>query len=514
MFNVPSLSAQQFLSISQRDLANLFAYVCLKDPYTQTLNNSVILVPCGCSFSHSTVSEIFGNAQDLLEHPRRCLNTLCLSPVISYIPNYSLRHMERLIYQIQTHVATIWPVITPVIAQQLALEVPEGDVDPFSFPVGKGGRFECSEPWHVVKDISMTCRKMTFKSVSMDSLLMTIDVIGLRGGRTHISLRCRDSQEQTFENYLTHLQILDDDHYPGFFVAKQPHELKWVLRILANYHSLPESQFAFLRLLVEREGFWPSVEQHMRDGPQGLPPAEQVAAVAAVPLLSQQEVESALGSMLEPITMQNIKEAVALIPCGHSLSHSTALMLFGAAEQGWQTVRGRCSICHYIVINYIPNYSLRHLERCIQRMQISATVITQQILEDVLPPLPFPGLGAHFECSTPWSFTSGSFSKFCKEMRFNSRTPGSLLQSVSVFGKHDGGIEIAFTWDESHEQVVRDYLASLGFGSSVYRGLFIAELPHELDWALRFLINNNVFPEQDREFLTRLVESREWPSAE
>lgn len=240
-----------------------------------------------------------------------------------------------------------------------------------------------------------------------------------------------------------------------------------------------------------------------------------------------QEVETYSRNMEDPVAYQPLKDAVVLVPCGHSLSKEIA-------EEIFKKMSVQCPECRQSFFMYVPNFTVRRMEAQAHKI---ATMIANPLVNPLKQPptekpkplLPFPGNKASFMYmpSPPWrgqdlnrtpliriircqngpheSLWSSTASG--KQITFNSQTPHSFLKMVTVHYHHNGTLIIAITCRPCHIETFRTFLfqSNMLKASYHFNGCFSASRPCEHHFALRFLEENNTFPSNAFPYLRQLV---------
>lgn len=115
---------------------------------SETVNNEVLLVPCGHSLSSSIAEQSFHKAPKNMHRVIGKCQT-CKSNVLTYLPNYGLRDASGILDQIQAR----------VVSALSAVDAPQQVPDRPSIEA-----IVRKDPWHI-------CRMMTFQSTTPDSFL-------------------------------------------------------------------------------------------------------------------------------------------------------------------------------------------------------------------------------------------------------------------------------------------------------------------------------------------------------
>lgn len=243
--------------------------------------------------------------------------------------------------------------------------------------------------------------------------------------------------------------------------------------------------------------------------------------MANVSLLSSpQQVANLLKEMEDPITLTTFDNPVTL-NCGHNLSLGSAKDIFGIMQKTLQVERpGGCPICRQRIVSYAPNCALRNLIAQIQ--EGAATVlplVAQQMAEQPLPVLPFPGIEAKFVCSLGWKARTNDLDiSLIRKMVFNSVVCNSFLNRVIVYGDLNDNVSIVFECNKYRvmSDAFKDYFSKLGLSNVDYLKLSCSvSRPHELNWALHFLMANNKFSDEpETAFLQRLLTEKKWRHVE
>lgn len=244
-----------------------------------------------------------------------------------------------------------------------------------------------------------------------------------------------------------------------------------------------------------------------------------------------QSVENFLKEIEDPVTLAPYVNAVTLVTLGggfcHNLGEETALTLFGAMRDSQVERPGKCPVCRKHVVSYGPNHTLRNL---ISQIQMGAATIlpqvAQRMAEEPLSQIPFIGKKASLACCGLWGkWTDGQNASITRKIEFRSVTPNSFLDRMTIYGLVDNSINVVFKFKTSpsitlnrNKEVFANYISKLGLLKVDSSELScVASLPRELDWALKFLTEDNGFCEEDQQelpFVRRLLQDKQWQAAE
>lgn len=236
------------------------------------------------------------------------------------------------------------------------------------------------------------------------------------------------------------------------------------------------------------------------------------------------QIEQSLRTIKDLFDMHITHKAVILAPCGHSIKESTAQRLYGSPYQMLLNGHGNCPTCFLYVITYVPDCTLRKLEKLRmhalnkmnthKRSNAYKHSLPRSILTTILPKLPFPGIGAHLECFSPWSaLDCDPQTSIKRAMTFYSHAHVSFLTKAVVYGDCNGKVSVALTCRESQVETFHRYLCHLGVlkASDCFKGTFCAHRSAELNWAHDFLIKHHTFSNQrDLTLLERLLHDKRW----
>lgn len=238
-----------------------------------------------------------------------------------------------------------------------------------------------------------------------------------------------------------------------------------------------------------------------------------------IPNFTLRNMEDSLRQIQDLFTLNPLRNAVALVPCGDSLSKDTAQHLYGHAKEMGVERPGECIACNRQVFSYVPNKTLRNIELLSRQILLESSLFQPNVLTQAskrLPKLPFPGKGAHFDCLYPWGLLASEPNGFVQNsITFQSFTPDAFLTKASVYEDRDGCLFASVTCQGTHIQTFRTYLMNLGVmkDCECFRGVFYARLPHELDWLLHFLTQHNTFSDRHAHaLLIYLLKTKKSPS--
>lgn len=109
-----------------------------------------------------------------------------------------------------------------------------------------------------------------------------------------------------------------------------------------------------------------------------------------------------------------------------------------------------------------------------------------------------------------------AFNKKSRRTRLDSAiTPNSFLKTIELLEYEDGDVQICLQCRPTQKGAFQEYLSILGFSTERNSpNEFIARTPRELQWALRFIADNNDIPEKQHLLFTQKIETRKRPFPE
>ena len=223
--------------------------------------------------------------------------------------------------------------------------------------------------------------------------------------------------------------------------------------------------------------------------------------VTYVPNHTLRYLEESLRQIQDLFTLNPLKEEVLLLPCGESVSEITARYYYGTPEEMRDQPPKACLTCLRLIVTYVPNQTLRELEKLISKVNQNKHLLLRPLLahratKEPFPTLPFPGKKALFDCLYAWGQpVNHPDGPVCNMMTFHSFTEDSFLMKAAVYEDKKGHRFVSITCRDAHIETFRRYLVTLGALENIdcFRGTFYAHLPHERTWALHFLTGHNTF---------------------
>lgn len=230
------------------------------------------------------------------------------------------------------------------------------------------------------------------------------------------------------------------------------------------------------------------------------------------PLLSsaQQNLENLKINMQDSVSLEDFDNPMVLTGCGHSFSLSTIQTLLANVKHG----KGSCPTCRSPIIGYVPNHSLRQVQEVATPV---LPLVAKQIAEGALPDLPFPGEPTAFMRGRAWNtYHDDENISLIRKISIMPRRLPSLLGHVNIYGDSQDNVSIVINFVDIKKETFKNYFSRLGLINVDYADYSCtATQPRELDWALRFLTENNTFdPKCNLPLITELLRKKHWRHVE
>lgn len=209
------------------------------------------------------------------------------------------------------------------------------------------------------------------------------------------------------------------------------------------------------------------------------------------------KVNNFWDSLLCPVQMNPLTEAVALFPCCHKVNEIAAKRLFGSVVNDRCELKTPCVVCRETVTSYYPDPIMRGaVSFFLGEVPEKSKVLEQEPIQE--NDLPYPGKPATFEQ------VRITHSRLCRKMNFESTTPDSLLESFDLFGYKNGSIAILVTFAERDLDAFRTYIRAHQIVSKCEDGWLIIQNPKDLEKFFQILSRNNVIPDDYLEEITAI----------
>lgn len=285
------LSAQQNLEnweISMQDSVTL-------EPF----DNPVVL-NCGHSFSESTIKNLVSivRGQQASRGSGAC--PTCRRPIVSYVPNYSLRQVQE----------GSKPVL-PLVAQHIA----EGPLPSLPFP-GDPTEFLSFSRWKVWENDEnvLLIRKMELICSDITAFIDRVKIYGDSNDCVSVEIDCSSSRKEDFKNYFSRLGLSNVDYVKKSCLAIQTRELDWVFSFLMENNTFSKECNVTLITRLLKEKKWRHIELEMKKpavAPASVPVALQSAALAPPPYaaVTSSSVPVPSQATLRPTTLAPPKPA-------------------------------------------------------------------------------------------------------------------------------------------------------------------------------------------------------------
>lgn len=225
-------------------------------------------------------------------------------------------------------------------------------------------------------------------------------------------------------------------------------------------------------------------------------------------------------SLMCPVQLTPLKDAVILTPCGHTISEVAANSMYCGTRDinGNEIVETKklCPLCRRTVQAYYPNLIMRSLVESTLGVKLeeplpAASAIIKADEEKDLDSIPFPGIGAHFV------LTRGNWDNLIRqgnvvrELVFTSQTGNSFFKEMSIQGHEDGHVSIFIEFKREDSASIT-YLLDCGIALSCSQEMVGCYRSTESDTKLLFkiLAKYNEIPADKLPLIRELVASGDW----
>ncbi len=223
--------------------------------YMEPLIDAVSVWPCNHNISEAAARAI-GNANhngSYYEYPNQNIPCPeCRTKIIGFGPDHKIRKLAQKFLAKQSEKKA---KESEEKASDLSSSIP--------FP-GKSAKFRSTIKWKENLNTEIPLQKsLSFKSQSLDSFVISINVLGYKDGEVWITVEVTD--EDKFLRYLEKIGISIKDHNTQktfFFAINQ--QCKTVFEALAQNNKFEDKEYKFVKNLLEA-GDWRKMKNNLSE---------------------------------------------------------------------------------------------------------------------------------------------------------------------------------------------------------------------------------------------------------